>query len=473
MQYARTASIVVYRERLRVRFTTYVGLVFLAGNAFSAAGQESDSPEARKGQPFGINSTPRTVDGIRVPPFGYVLNRTDDGRFPRYEGYWESNLATWPEPADEPVAEEPLSQGTHAGGPYDNAAGTRWAARINEGYREGDCAGLIQDAFRSFDDGHSGLRPRAFPQLRIEAPIGSLGTPGRDIFRPRITYGVQSYGANGKSVIDTRMRGVLQQFYEQGGEPPRFQQAFRIFYENNFLFAAPAAGSFNDQGDTFACLSPFYLHSLGISGSDARLLKPLVYASAALPPELKTRILRQGLLVPTLMYLFKSHIHGDLLSAASHVPAYALPPEAEDDYEGPAPFLDGLLNAANNLEHIPPVCRIRVEQFSVDGGEQNQRDGATYFEDNTYALSGALRRGQRLSVTLDLRFSWTDEHRPVQSYAASVLRGEATVDQLNDEGSRIGVQIPWKKPGLRTDMLLLVHDGTYYSAPAYISIQHQ
>ena len=79
-------------------------------------------------------------------------------------------------------------------------------------------------------------------------------------------------------------------------------------------------------------------------------------------------------------------------------------------------------------------------------------------------------------MSLDLRFSWTDENRPIESYDSSVLRGAATIEKLNSEGSRISVRIPWtatnNKTDLRTDVLLLVHDGTYYSAPAYISLRH-
>lgn len=459
-----------------MRLAIILGTTALSAIALPAMGEQPGNIERDRTGSTEQETAPRSVDGIPVPPFGYVLTHSDGDHFPRYEGYWESNLATWPESPKVPLDSTPLSNDKYAGGPYDNPVGKRWVERINAWYRSGECAGLVQDAFRSFDDGHSNLRARAYPQLRFENPIPSLANPGGDIFRPRITFGVQSFGADGKSVIEARTRSVFRDFFEHGGEVPPFQQAFRIFYENNFMFAAPAAGSFNDNGDQFSCLSPFYLHAIGTSGSDAELLKPLVIASAALPPDLKTRMLRQGLLVPTLMNLFKSHIKGDLLSPESHVPAYALPPEADHNYEGPAPFLDGLLHAAHDLKHIPPVCRIRLEDLAVERGQNQQSDGELYFEDNTYAIAGALRPGQAFVVSLDLRFSWTDENRPILSYVASVLRGNATIESLNNDGSRISVRIPWSTTNnstdLRTDVLLLVNDGTYYSAPAYISIRH-
>ncbi len=459
-----------------MRLAIIVGAISLSVVAPQAMSEQAEDETRGRTESSEPATTPRSVDGIPVPPFGYVLTHADGDRFPRYEGYWESNLTTWPGTPNIAAEQNPLSQGKYAGSPYDNAVGKRWVERINTWYRNGESAGLGQDAFRSFDDGHSNIREQAYPQLRFENAIPSLANPGGDIFRPRITFGVQSYGASGASVIEARTRSVLRDYFENGGETPPFQQAFRIFYENNFMFVAPASGSLNENGDSFSCLSPFYLHSIGNSGSDSTLVKPLVFASAALPPDLKTRMLRQGLLVPTLMNLFKSNIQGDLLSPAAHLPAYALPPEAENAYEGPAPFLDGLLNAAHDLKHIPPVCRIRLENLAVEGGQDQPNNAEVYFEDNTYAISGALRPGQAFVMSLDLRFSWTDENRPIASYVSSVLRGAATIEKLDEEGSRISVRIPWattnNNTDLRTDVLLLVHDGTYYSAPAYISIRH-
>jgi len=440
--------------------------------------EESDRSEGLRDRdrpkPLEQAASRRLVDGIPVPPFGHLLVESENERFPRYGGYWKSNLSAWPETSNEPIDTAPLSHAKYSGGPYDNSAGKRWVEQINTWFRNGESAGLAQDAFRSFDDGHSSIRPLAFPQLRFEDAIPNYENVGDAIFRHRITFGVQSYGAAGKSVIEASTRIALRNYHEQGGQAPLFQKAFRVFYENNFLFVAPAAGSYGDQGDEFSCLSPFYLHAVGNSGSDSKLLKPLVFTSAALPPNLKTRILRQGLLVPMLMNLFRSNINGDLLSPESHVPAYALPPEAKDHYEGPSPFLDGLLNAAHDLKHIPPVCRIRVESHAVESDQGYAH--RMYFEDNTYAISSALRPGQTLFLSLDLRFSWTDENRSIVRYVSTVLRGSAAIRPLNKEGSRIGIRIPWKatssEADLRTDLLLLVHDGTYYSSPAYISILH-
>jgi hypothetical protein len=418
----------------------------------------------------------RSVEGIPVPPFGYTLKPVDGAGFTWSEGFFLSHLMAWPDQAEVAAAETPLAHGKWTGGPYKNASGQRWVEQVNVWYQDGSAAGLSQDTFRSFDDGHSSIRKSAYPQMTFESPVASLGAPGENIFRPRATMGVQSYGSKGQSVIEARSRAVLRAFCAAQGEVPPFQRSYRLFYENNFVFAAPAVGSYKPDKDTFAFLSPFYLHSIGASGTDSKLLKPLVYASAALPPALKTRMLRQGLFVPTMHYLFKSHIAGDIKLPKAHVPAYALPDEAADDFEGSTPFLDGLLNSAHSLTHIPPVCRMRVVSFAIEAEEGHDYGRKAYYEDNIYALSGALRHGQAFVLTVDLRFSWTDRDLPPTEYFAAVLRGEATIESLNKEDSMLRIRIPWlptnNRTDLRTDLLLLVHDGTYYSAPAYISVRH-
>ena len=170
-------------------------------------------------------------------------------------------------------------------------------ARINAWYEEGTAAGLWQDTFRSFDDGHSSLR-QVYPQLTFLEAIRTYHDPCGGIFGPRVTVGVQSLGVRDGgtwAVADYAARSAIRAAHETGSvNPVQSQSFYRLLYERNFLLVAPAVGSFADTADRFRFLSPFYLHSVGRSGTDARLLKPLVFAAAALPPDLKTRMLRQG-----------------------------------------------------------------------------------------------------------------------------------------------------------------------------------
>jgi len=418
----------------------------------------------------------RDVDGIVVPPFGCTLRSARTGDFIWSGTFWGSYLATWPAASDNTSGKMPLSWGTWTGGPYRNPSGEAWVDRINAWYGEGTAAGLTQDRFRSYDDGHSSIRGGAYPQMSVMPARASIGRPRDTIFLPRVTMGVQSYGAKGNSVIDANSRAALRAFFSDREGSATFQRAYRPFYENNFLFVAPAVRTYKDEEDAFTFLSPFYLHSVGASGTDSKLLKPFIFASAALSPELKTRILRQGVFVPTLMALFKSSITGDMLDPAAHRPAYALPEEAGSEFQGNTPFLGAMVNGAHELEHIPPICRLRIESMAVETEEDYVYGDRVYFEDNTYAVAAALRRGQALVMTIDLRFSWTDDTRPLSAFHTIALAGNPGVEKLNAEGSRLRVRIPWRttnnKTDLRTDLACIVHDGSYHSAPAYISVRH-
>ena len=385
-------------------------------------------------------------------------------------------LREWPEAIG---SKDPLKYDRWAG-PYQNGAGKAWVDQINAWHREGTAAGLGQDVFRSFDNGHSSLRAGYYPQLTFESPVASYFNICDAVFGPRVTMGVQSFGipkaGQGTiSVIEMVTQQAIASVLATGtlARVPT-QRFYRMFYERNFLFIGPAAGSYAEDADKISFLSPFYLHSQGASGTDAQLLKPIVFAAAALSPRLKTRILRGGLYVPVLMYLFKSSITGNMRSPEAHMAAYhAWIEEAEKGHTGRAPFLDRLINSAHDLNHIPPVARMRILDAQVERGMPSHRP---YMEYNIYGFTGALREGEKLELIVDLSGSWTDANKIIKRYYAEILRGAGTIEFLNREGSLVRVTIPWMRnetlANFRTDVLLLVHDGTYDSAPAYISIRH-
>lgn len=385
------------------------------------------------------------------------------------------DLTSWPEPDAQTIGEGPLQYDNWVG-PYKNPSGERWVEQINSWYGEGTAAGLSQDTFRSFDEGHSGLRLSYFPQMQSEEPVSTFGPAGKFVFPERVTMGVQSYGVEGMAVIERHSQEIIRGYYESKFTDVGFQKFFQLFYESNFLFVAPAVSTYSDSADSFSFLSPFYLHSVGASGTDASLLKPIVFAAAALPPNIKTQALRSGRYVPTLMYLFKNAIAGDILSPESHVPAYGLPEESGDGWTGDTPFLDTLVNGAHDLDHLPPVCRLKPVSVELSVSKEHDYAERAYLELSHYGFTGTLRRDQEFKFVVDLSSSVVDDGHSLKSYHTSLLRGSGTITPVNESGSQVEVRIPWtltdRTHDYRTDILFLVNDGTYYSSPAYISIRH-
>jgi len=423
-----------------------VGFIFVLvfwPEGFSAFGQDVET--ITKQIPFhrGFDGEPLT--------FGFP-----DGR-----QYPPPHFGTWPEATP---GGPPLRFNNHERHPFANPAGRVWVERINEWVAAGSAAGLSQDAFLSADmskgKAHSKLDRRSFPGLTFLPPYRASGpfrsTASRDILRKRATMVVQSLGYGpGYFGRNRRAEADYGNLYDIRRGVGSTELSYRSFYFFNTLFAAPAIKK-NGPGD-IAFISPYYLLAKGSSGKDSHLLKPLAWASAALPPALKTRILREGLYVPTMMWLFKSSLtESGIRDPGAHRPFYGLPAEAYDDEAVASPFLDRLLNKAHDLESIPTVTRIEVLAH----------DAPWFYGDSVFGVVAALKKGQRLEMEFDLAKSWTVDAVPPGDFHAAVIYGEAELIPLNEGGSRWRLEAAWQ-PNPRIDVLLLADDG----APAYISVK--
>jgi hypothetical protein len=448
------------------------------------------------GPPFGCDLDDPDCAGPSLPPWCFGVPDISE---------WEDNSE---------AAEAPPLKFDFWTGPYQNKAGFDAVARINQWYESDQAAGLAQDAFRSFDEGHSALRD-FYPQLRFLDAVASYESECRDVFGPRVTFGVQSLAVtadglgSGLSVVDYRaITEILNHYnpsaYRQltGESKPIFTREFyRLFYETNMLLVSPAVNSFKEgEGavDSIQFLSPYYLLSVGKSGSDRELLRPLVFAAASLPRDLKTRVMREGLQVPLLLNLFRQARFENVRSPEAHVPAYSLPEEAwrepptpavkedgslENNTEAynrvdpqPAPFLDRLLRLAHELEHLPPVARLHFQSAPEISGRDDSAEG--FLHADPYAVQAVLRPGETLTLELGLSKSWSDG-RPLSDQSIVLLRdpeGLAEVEEISGVERGFRIKIPYQTVAAgqprRTDLAAFVNDGTYDSAPAYISVRH-
>lgn len=396
-------------------------------------------------------------------------------------------LAAWP--AARSGDPRPVIDAGRTRGAYASPAGNAVAERINRWYAEGSAAGLSAYAFRSFDGGHSNLRGDPFPQLSVLQPlpgarrVGALYRPEQAVFAQRVTFGVRSEGMRGpaqyapdrlESVIEYATRVSLWNHYRNTGRD--VHPLLQAFYARNFLFVVPAVGTYWGRRDSFTFLSPFYLHSVGDSGTDRALLTPIIMAAAALPPALSRRILRGGFLVPTLSQLFRQHYAGGLRNPAAHAPAFALPDEAAEGQAGPVPLLSALVEGAHGLSHIPPVTRIDAPDARVHVHAEPAYPQPAYLRVTPHHVVAVLRPDESFEATLDLRASAADAGQAITAYHAELLSGPGELTPIPEQAGRYRLRVAWTAalPGgsLRTDVLALASDGTYDGAPAYVSIKH-
>ena len=400
-------------------------------------------------------------------------------------------LNSWPEPEQAEYNALPLIYDKYVG-PYKNPGGEAIVEWINSQYRSGEAAGLMQDSFRSYCNNHSRLRTEFYPQLRVVTSTNGgnifanlLVKPREFVFNDYVTFGVESHGYSDKQISNNGKCSVVEAYTrilvgeseaidsKNNVNPLSIQEAW---YTANFLFTIPALGIMNSKGEDRALFcSPYILHSIGASGTDSKLIKPIVLAAAALPVALKRRIIKNGLYIPTLMYLFKSYITGDLKDSNAHRSAYTLPAEAWNEQARDVPRLASMIENANSLTHIPPVPNISYLKVELTHPSKSRPE--TFSHQGRLSYLALLHCQQQLKLVIDLSKSWSDlaEGQKIISYYHKLMRGPGSVRKLNKEGSLLEIIIGWKRlPEFdkRTDILILVNDGTYDSSPAYISVNH-
>jgi hypothetical protein len=102
------------------------------------------------------------------------------------------------------------------------------------------------------------------------------------------------------------------------------------FYLNNQFWVFPAHNDFGkpDIGDVFPAVTPFCLTTLGSSWSDLPYLRAALAASASFSPSVKSWIVKNRLMAPTIQWLIRRSIPGvktdeDYFSSKAHPAVFA------------------------------------------------------------------------------------------------------------------------------------------------------
>ena len=361
----------------------------------------------------------------------------------------------WPTMVDQP--------GTHTRAPIKDVPNhwDRWltsdqVAQLDVWYREGTGAGLEQDTFQSWDGGHSAPDSGFWYQMSFltyfEASLAvwqSYNVESNDI-----TWAVQSFGwygdTRGVPLVNGSQLAYTAYSYDTA--------AFEWMYTENLAFVAPSVDSYRGEGadDKMAYMSPYYLISEGMSYTDVDLSRSMFWASAALHPELKTRLLDTSTYVPTLQWLLKRNYAADYRSAEAHKAAYDWDVITND--VAWAMVLD-----AHELTHMPPMPVLNLVDSNVP----------TMLSVTDWIVSASTNdtRGT-VELTLDASRSYADNGGCITEYSWTLLRGTEGVvmTPLTVDGSRMHFEIPWQPDSPRTDVVLIVNDGTMDGPPAYVSI---
>lgn len=354
-------------------------------------------------------------------------------------------------------------------------------------YKEGTAAGLYGDLYDNRDGYHSGLNLGGYPQLTAVDYAPEAVTNGMHrglqthLFFNRITIGNASLA----NVAGPGWRSMPRLAYPDG----RAMILLYFQYAGNHLYVYPEHNDYDPghngkgggHGDVYCGNSPYLLISQGSSGSDQAFLNCVACTLASFRPDVKAFLAERGALMPAIQMLLRS----------SYKPA-----ATNDDYltgkAHPVVFDGSQLDTARmvqrahdmTLDTLPPQIALKVvdEDKGVAGQDYFSPRASEILYDTPAAIGRVVRSTQyerRMVVTAGDSRDFTD--KPL-TYYWRVLRGDASrirIKPVNKSGSIVELTVPYHerfpvepgsaKEGNRVDIGAFVHNGTHYSAPAFVS----
>ena len=348
-------------------------------------------------------------------------------------------------------------------------------------YAAGRAAGNHGDLYDNRDRGHSALAPEAFPQLThiAYAPAAraadvDYGLNDRLLF-DRITFGNSSTALTGGALWRSLPRFALTR--PDGTGPMRLWQNWAA----NHLYVYPAHQDYGHAaGDLFPANTPYLIVSRGSSGSDRPFLKAVAMILAAFRPDTKARLAEEGLVVPTVQFVFRRSLQ-NVRSREAYFSGDAHPAAFEAYHVN----LARMVSLANAIaaDAIPAEVRIAVVE------EELGREGVDYFgeglTEQLFDTPSAVARiwrsttGRR-SMIVSAEGSRDANGRPL-AFHWRLLQGDpgkVAIEPL-DGGVRARITLDWHDPfriseandqlTARVDIGVFAHNGAHDSAPAILS----
>jgi hypothetical protein len=355
------------------------------------------------------------------------------------------------------------------------------AGMLARWHAAGTAAGNAGDLYDNRDGGHSALAPETLPQLARTRYAPAARSAGIDrglqrrILFDRITIGNSSTAITAGALWRSQARLALT----TPGLPARLAAQ----YAANHLYVYPEHRDHDpEKGDLFPANTPYMLVSQGSSGSDRPLLRAVGVILAALRPEVKTFLAREGLIAPTVQMVFRRGLTGvesreDYLSWRAHPSAV---PARRIDLARMARRANGL-----TVDAVPPAPRLAVR------GEEAARPGRDYFAppvgERLFDTPSAIARVVRSTAhtrrfTVSAGMTEDPNGRPL-TFHWRVLRGDReriAIETRGPGGAVAEIAVPWHAPRPvpgdpermthRVDIAVFADNGAELSAPAFVSL---
>lgn len=299
---------------------------------------------------------------------------------------------------------------------------------LNERWAQGMAAGNLEDFYYNMDGGHS-TYPTAQHSRQIKVVGNGLfagGAPAKKraiVGNASVTYATASADRNGmfsQMAFDGRLR----------------------LMRDNTMYWYPAHTDFHGSGEVFHYNSILSNVTKGSSGSDLEEVGRTLIVWSALRPDVKMKLLEEGLLVPVTQYFlrrYRVNSDADYLSGAAH----ALVMFRNADSEIESRYLQ-MAQAANamTMENLLPFAQLNVisEDWSASAREQ--------LATTPWAIHRIWRGPQyKKTVILSAENSFDWNGRPLM-FQWVALRGAhaVVIEPLDAQGRRARLTFTWHPP---------------------------
>ena len=361
------------------------------------------------------------------------------------------------------------------------------ARQLNQWFAEGSAAGNTGDYYDNRDRNHSAITLPDYPQLRLFGYTPDQLQENQDYglfagVRPHVTFGNSSTSSAA----------------DQGGSNPRHammqptgMSLLYAQYRGNNLYVYPGhhdylAGHNGHPfyGDLYPLNSPYLLISKGSSGSDIPFLNAALHTVAALRPDVKRLLIREGLLLPTVQAILRAS-NTQVVSPEDYFSGKAHPVVFDGNQ------LDELkmVQAAHALtpQTLPPLAQVRIvrEDREIQAGTNAPEGALTERLCDTPGVIGRVHRrwDRTLRMTVSAADSYDRMGRPL-TFRWVLLQGDPQRVHIEpgDDGREAQLTIGWHdryptRPGSsielnRVDIGVFVSCGTGWSAPAFVCVDY-
>ena len=355
---------------------------------------------------------------------------------------------------------------------------------LRKWYAEGTAAGNTGDFYDNRDRGHSQLNTARFPQLDKVVYPEQLKQRRLDwalqlhFLFPHVTFGNSSTssgpttgGCNSRrAMMSDRVAALLQRQYRSS----------HLYVYPEHQDHDPGRNGRGGYGDLFPANFPYLITSQGSSGSDQPFLSAVPYTLAAFRPEVKKRLIEAGLLMPTVQMIFRA-CNKNVKDPKEYLTGKAHPTV----FEGGNVDALAMAKMAHDIrsDTIPPIAQLSVvEEDPAEAGRDYFQPGRSEKLFDTPSAIARIARSTkyRRRMVVSAKASHDVNGRPLK-YHWVVLRGDPKrieIKPRNKDASEVELLVAYHErrpiwPGAamessRVDIGAFVHNGTYYSAPAFV-----